>query len=162
MMNNLKTVGNSMSIQQNLIQEQHKDVEQMRDQLLYSKLNPKDASTSLKNITLLRAYHQLSRIIRYTEMMDKIEEKLYESIENRLDSIDVNNSSSWMTLIAMQERLMDNMLQSQKLLQPVIDLSEYTIIDEDNSSSTSLSLDASKREKLRTSAREVLLQLNAG
>lgn len=161
-MNNLKTVENSMSIQQNLIQEQHKDVEQMRDQLLYSKLNPKDVSTSLKNITLLRAYHQLSRIIRYTEMMDKIEEKLYESIENRLDSIDVNNSSSWMTLITMQERLMDNMLQSQKLLQPVIDLSEYTIVDEDNSSTTSLSLDASRREKLRTSAREVLLQLNAG
>ncbi len=162
MMNNLKTVGNSMSIQQNLIQEQHKDVEQMRDQLLYSKLNPKDASTSLKNITLLRAYHQLSRIIRYTEMMDKIEEKLYESIENRLDTIDVASSSAWITLITIQERLMKNMIESQKMLQPMIDLSEYTVIDDSADSTSSLSIDASRREKLRTSAREVLLQLNAG
>lgn len=161
-MNNLKTVGNSMSIQQNLIQEQHKDVEQMRDQLLYSKLNPKDASTSLKNITLLRAYHQLSRIIRYTEMMDKIEEKLYESIENRLDTIDVASSSAWITLITIQERLMKNMIESQKMLQPMIDLSEYTVIDDSADSTSSLSIDASRREKLRTSAREVLLQLNAG
>ena len=143
--------------------KQKQDVAKMRTSLLACDLDPKLATTSLKSIAVLRVYHQVSRIIQYTELMDKLEAKLYQAIDHQIDNMDIDRPTTWMTLLNIQERLQKNMIESQKLLQPFMDLTEFTCVENDNNApTTTISLDANKREKLRTSARAVLQELNVG
>lgn len=117
-----ETVGNAeIHIPDALYSRQREDVAKMRASLLACSDDPVTSTKALQNITVLRVYHQVSRIIRYLEMMDKIEDKLYQSLDYKLDTLDVENPTSWMTLITIQEKLQANMLASHKLLQPYID-----------------------------------------
>lgn len=165
-MNNLKTVEDSVTSTDPLYLKQKEDVAKMRTSLLACDLDPSLTTTSMKTIAVLRVYHQMSRIIKYTEMMDKIENKLYEAIDNTLDSMDTSRASSWMTLLKIQEQLQHNMIESQKILQPFLDLTEFMKENAapkvDNSPTQTISLDANKREKLRSCARQVLSELNVG
>ena len=96
-----------------LYDRQKQDVAKMRASLLsFDGNDPMSARMALQNITIMRVYHQISRIIRYTEMMDKIEDKLYESIECSLDAMDSANPSTWLALLGVQEKLQKAMIES--------------------------------------------------
>ena len=143
------------------------DVDEMRNSLLaIDRRDPNSTRKAFQNITVLRVYHQMSRIIRYTNLMDKLEDKLYQSIESQIDSLSPDDFDSWRILLNIQSKLQENMIQSHKLLEPYLNLDSLNTIeiqsaDETQESYTVLSQDS--REKLRNSAQQVLeaLQIDA-
>lgn len=161
-----KTVSAGMDME--LYTEQTRYVEQMRDNLLsFNKSDPNSAVKAIQNITILRVYHQLSRIIRYTELMDKLEDKMYESIDSSLDSMQPEDASTWVRLAALQEKLQKSMIESHKLLEPYLNLEALSVVESQHAdespdqSFTSIILDQQSREKLRSSAQEVLAALQS-
>ena len=165
-----ETVGNAESairITDPLYSKQREDVAKMRTSLLACSDDPVTSTKALQNITVLRVYHQISRIIRYLEMMDKIEEKLYESLDYRLDNMDVENPTAWMMLLNVQERLQKNMIDSHKLLQPYLNVEEFSLQSlmptattaSSIESGTSAVLPKASRDKLRQSAQQILSEL---
>ena len=159
-MRDVKTVDNPpISITDPLIAKQQEDVAKMRTSLLCCNGDPYSISQTIQKLTAMRVYHQVTRIVKYLDTMDRIEEKLYESIDYRLDTIDVTNSMSWATLLRLQEQLQSNMLQSQKLLEPYLNnknyfIDEVQVVQEVPDGASILS--KSSRDKLRTSAQQVL------
>ena len=145
---------------------QSTEVAQMRATLLsFNKNDPDSAKKALQYITVQRVYHQMSRIIRYTEVLDKIEDKMYESIETDLDNMDSSDPATWKTLLALQSKLQEAMIESHKLLEPYLKMETLTTIelpkDDPNDTFTAMILDQQSREKLRTSAQEVLAAISA-
>lgn len=146
-----------------LLKKQSEDVATMRASLLScnGQSDVTSTRTALQNITAMRVYHQISRIIRYTDLMDKIEEKLYESIENSLDAMDSANPSTWLTLLQIQEKLQKSMIESHKLLQPYMDLETLNTVVQPpvivpEASFSTLVLDQDSRDKVRSSAQAAL------
>ena len=119
------------------------------------------ARNALNNITALRIYHQVSRIIRYTEIMDKLEEKLYESVEYQIANADVSDMSNMFVLLKMQQSLQQSMIESQKLLQPYLDIAEMlpTVEVSESEESSVHILPKSSRDKLRIAAQSVLADI---
>ena len=151
-----------------LYKKQKEGVAKMRASLLACSDNGSMTMLSaIQNITAMRIYHQLTRIIRYTELMDKLEAKLYESIDNTLDNMNSNDPSTWMMLLKAQEQLQKTMIESHKLLQPYMDVQEFTVVELANSSSSNetvqkIALSPEDRDRLRNKAQSVLQELNGG
>lgn len=165
-MDNFKTVDDySISKIDELYKKQKEDVSRMRASLLSCSVdNPSSMVTSIQNITVMRIYHQLNRIIRYTELMDKLENKLYESIDCTMDNLDSGNATTWMTLLEIQDRLQKSMIESHKLLQPYMDVRTFnmdTIPSNEDNSQMKL-INAQDRENIRNNASKVIRELNAG
>lgn len=164
-MDDLKTVEGSLDP---IYQQQKEGVSKMRTSLLACTSNPSLAKTAINQVTVLRIYHQIARIIKYLEMMDKLEEKMYEAIDHTIDNANTNSPSGWMMLMGIQERLQKTMIESHKLLQPYMELKDLNIMDlmeaqqNDESSPTKIILDAESRDKLRNNAQAVLLELGEG
>lgn len=165
-MDDSKTVSSDML--SDLYINQTKDVANMRSSLLsFNKKDPNSAKQALQNITVLRVYHQLSRIIRYTETMDKIEDKMYESINATLDDMDEYDPKTWSILLNLQSKLQQSMIESHKLLEPYLNMEALSVVEmqpneEDPSKTfTAMILDQTSREKVRTSAQEVLAAITA-
>lgn len=128
----LKTVGDSeteASIEtpetfvDPILKEQKEQAEQMRSALLTCKKNDiTSAKVALQNIAVLQVYHQVARIIRYTELMDRIEDKLYDSIDMNLAQMDECDPSTMMMLLKVQAQLQESMVLSQKLLEPYMNI----------------------------------------
>lgn len=152
-----------------LYAKQKEDVARMRAALLScssTNLSSSTAKMALKNITAMRIYHQIARIIKYLELMDKLEDKLYKSLENTIDKMDDDSITTWTLLLKAQESLQKQMIESHKLLQPYLDLQSLDIIDmipdsdnETNNVAASL-ISADSREKLRNAANLVLNSIN--
>lgn len=150
-----------------LINKKQEDVAEMQASLLACSDNPEDIGRTVRKVTVLRVIHQVSRIVTYLDMMDRIEEKLYESIDNALDSIDTSDPVSWNILLNIQSRLQNNMIESHKLLEPylsektlnLLDISEYTEEIKDNNI---ISFPQESRDKLRENAQRVLEILESG
>ena len=166
-MGDIKTFDNpSKPITDPIIARQREDVSRMRSALLSSNADSRLASTAIKQVTVLQVYHQLTRIIRYTELCDKLEEKLYASIENTIETMDETSMMTWRTLLTIQERLQKLIIESNKVFAPVLDMNAYieSVGNSDDNvvPTNTIGLDAVKREKLRNSAQQVLLELNVG
>ena len=163
-----KTVEGTVERMDPLIAKQREDVARMRTSLLACDANPQLATTALKNVTVLQVYHQISRIIRYTELCDKLESKLYESMDSMIDRLDTDSNLTINALLNAQERLQKLMIDSNKMLAPFLDMTSYiesVRVDdasEDTAPKATIALDATRREKLRNSAKQVLLELNVG
>ena len=163
-----KTVEGTVGTVDPLIAKQREDVARMRTSLLACDANPQLATTALKNVTVLQVYHQISRIIRYTELCDKLEAKLYETMDNMIDKLDTDSNLTLSMLFNTQERLQKLMIESNKMLAPFLDMAAYiesVRVDDSSEESgpkTTIALDATRREKLRNSAKQVLLELNVG
>lgn len=162
-----ETVGNvDIRIPDVLYSRQREDVAKMRASLLACSDDSVTSTRALQNITVLRVYHQVSRIIRYLEMMDKIEDKLYETLNYRLDNMDVESPTAWMTLITIQEKLQRNLIESHKLLQPYLNVEEFSLqslmpaTTSVVESGAAAILPKDSRDKLRQSAQQVLAALN--
>ena len=106
-----------------LLKEQKAQAEQMRSALLSCKKNDiTSAKIALQNIAVLQVYHQVSRIIRYTEMMDRLEDKLYDSIDMNLAEMDECDPNTMLVLLKVQSQLQESMVLSQKLLEPYMNI----------------------------------------
>ena len=168
MMNNINTFNVDSNIDP-LYAKQREDVAKMRASLLAcNEEDPLITKSAIRNITILRIYHQLTRIIRYTELMDKLENKLYNSIDCVLSNYADNDVESIVMLTKLQTELQKNMIESSKLLAPYMDLINTDFIELVNQQSTvssnptSSTLNANERERIRNSAQAVLIELNAG
>ena len=161
-----KTVTSEAEILDPLYMKQQQDVAEMRASLLaFNSGDPGSARLAIQKITAMRFYHQLSRIIRYTDMMDRIEAKLYESIDRSLDRMNSDSPSTWMSLLQIQERLQKCTIESQKLLQPYLDIESLSFVEvpqaaEDVSFGAML-MEQESRDRLRSSAQAVLAAIQA-
>lgn len=145
---------------------QEEDIRRMRSSLLLAS-GAKDASeatNSLRNIAILRVYHQIARVIKFLEYMDKIEEKMYRSIDASLDSLP-DDVESMTVLLKIQNALLTNMTMSQKLLEPYMGMidsaTQYvqsisTVSDADTTSV----IPKQSRDKIRLTAQTLLGDLD--
>ena len=147
-----------------LLKEQQAQVNQMRATLLScNKSDPASAKIAVQNITVMRIYHQISRIIRFTDMMDRLEDKLYSSIEANLAQMDEFDPNTMLMLTKIQAELQDTMIESQKLLQPYLDMdiTAFAPIQEatpaDSFAATIISKES--RNNIRNGAQAVLTEL---
>ncbi len=156
-----KTVTSEAEVLDPLYMKQQQDVAEMRASLLsFNSGDPSSARLAVQKITAMRFYHQISRIIRYTDMMDKIEAKLYESIDRSLERMNSDSPSTWMSLLQIQERLQKCMIESQKLLQPYIDMESLSFVEVPQSANDTsfgaMILEQESRDRLRTGAQSLL------
>lgn len=145
-------------------------IERMKMAMLSASLDdPLSAATAIQQITIMRVYHQVSRIIQYLDLMDKLESKLYESIEIELDCLDiVSDSASTFSaitrLLAIQEKLQKSIIESNKLLAPYLDMEQYSAFNaievSTPVSANILDVDESKRTLLRENAEAILSELS--
>ena len=161
-MDEAKTVSSGMV---DIYARQCEDVASMRTSLLaFDRTDPLAAKKAIQNITVLRVYHQISRIIRYTEVMDKLEDKMYNSIDHTLDEMDEYDENTWVRLVQLQERLQRSMIASHELLQHYLDFETLSVVDvhqnvAPEASFGSVVADQSSREKIRDSALQVIAEL---
>lgn len=159
-----KTVTSTTSL--DLFSEQAKDVENMRRSLLsFDKTDANAARKAIQNITLLRVYHQLERIVRYTEMIDKLEDRIYQSIDMKLANSDPDDEELYYSLIPIQERLQKMMIESHKLLEPYLEMEQLAALEvpqeaDPANSFTSMLLEQESREKVRTGVQQLMSIIN--
>lgn len=140
-----------------LTAQQQSDVSAMRSALLNcDRGDATSVSFALQTIFSMRVFHQLSRLIKYTEHMDKIEQKMYESMDRFMDNLDETDTSGWLVLMNAQEQLQRIMMNSQKLLEPYANVSLYIPEQPVEDSFGSGLLDQKERKKLRESAQLIL------
>lgn len=163
-MDEVKTVDSG---QEMIYVKQCEDVAKMRASLLaFDQNDPLGTKKALQNITIMRVYHQIARIIRFTEMMDKIEDKMYQAIDATIDDMDVYDEMTWVKLANLQEKLQRSMIESHKLLEPYLNFDELTVlqpqpIDDPQQSFAAMIYDQKSRDKLRTGAQQVLAAIQA-
>lgn len=150
----------------NLYRKQKENISKMRTALLsFSDENGVSTRQAVQGITAMRIYHQLIRIVRYLELMDKLEFKLYESIEHSIDISNVQDAATWAGLLTIQEKLQKSMIESHKLLQPYLDIQEFTVMDLTNpintSSTPTILMNSEDRDELRSKAQLILDQLES-
>lgn len=137
--------------------QQQADVSAMRSALLNcDRSNAASVSFAMQSIFSMRIFHQLSRLIKFTEYMDKIEQKTYESMDRFMNSLDETDTTSWTVLINAQAQLQRIMMDSQKLLEPYSDISLYIPERPVEESFGNSLLDQNERKKLRESAQLIL------
>lgn len=168
-MKDLKTVEENQNLQIHdpNLNFQKEAVERMRTSLLSCTIdsNSKTATAALQQIAIMRIYHQVSRVIKYLDLMDKLESKLYESIEASMDTMATANPSTWAMLLRIQSQLQYNMVQSQKLLEPYMNMDTFHVPDfsADNEyiDADAKLIPQESREKLRNTAQAILTELNS-
>lgn len=169
MVDDAETVGSEEAFWSNALFKKQKDqTRSMRSELLScNESDPFSVKTTMQKILVMRIYHQITRIIRYTEEMDKIEQKLYEAIDVALDQMDAmylneNNASALSSLMHMQQKIQQSMIDSQKLLDPYLNMDTLSYIEipaEEVKSSDVINghiLDQESRQKLRQGAQAAL------
>lgn len=106
-----------------LTAKQKSHTDEMRSALLTCNFGDITSTKSaLQYITLRRILHQVERIIKYTELMDRLEDKLYATIDQNLAEMDEFDPNTMMLLLKVQSQLQESMIESQKLLQPYLDM----------------------------------------
>lgn len=144
-------------------------IDRMKASLLAASLDdPLSAATAIQQVTVMRIYHQVSRIVQYIDIMDKLEAKLYKSIEIQLDSLDYSDDYAFGTitkLLAIQEKLQKSVIESNKLLAPYLDMEQYpafAAIDAPTPVSAKiLEVPATQRNLLRENASAILNELSS-
>ena len=165
-----ETVGSEEAFWSNaLFEKQKQQTEQMRSALLScNETDTFSVQSTMRKILALRVYHQITRIIRYTEEMDKIEQKLYQVIDVTLENMDYvneNTQSCLTTLMHMQQKLQQSMIDSQKLLDPYLNMDTLSYVEvpaetvEDNNVVAGRVLDQDSRQRLREGAQAALTVL---
>ena len=117
------TVVQADSLVDPLLVEQQAQATQMRAALLTCRSSDiTSAKVALQNIAVLQIYHQVGRIIRFTEKMDLLEDKLYDCIDMSVSGMDSADPATLMMLLKVQGDLYKTMVLSQELLKPYMDI----------------------------------------
>lgn len=170
-----ETVGSEDAFWSNaLFKKQQQQTQNMRASLLTcDESDPFSVKSTMQKILVMRIYHQITRLIRYTEEMDKIEQKLYEVIDVTLDNMDYmtineNTQACLTTLMHMQSKIQQSMIDSQKLLDPYLNMDTLSYIEipsSDNSSTDNVIageiLDSDSRKRLREGAQAALTAIQS-
>lgn len=143
--------------------------ERMQTALLAASMdNPGSVAAAMRQVTLLRAHHQVLRIVKFLQLMDEVEEKMYESIELDMATMDLTESSTWSTLLALQTKLQQNIIESNKLLAPYLEMDKYPLFQEIaeeglviEADAEVIDISADKRNQLRETATLVLEDLQS-
>ena len=148
-----------------LLKEQTEQVSQMRDALLLCRKNDiSSAKVALQNIAVLQVYHQVARIIRHIEVMDRLEDKLYASIDANLAQMDEFDPATMLMLVKVQGDLQKTILLSQDMLKPYMDIDLESIappmkdIGDDGSFGTAI-ISQESRNNIRNGAQALLTEL---
>ena len=168
--NVLKTVGaepedsNISLFVDPLTAKQKTHTDEMRSALLSCNFGDiTSTKAAMQYITLRRVLHQVERIIKYTEMMDRLEDKLYASIDANLAQMDEFDPTTMTLLAKMQETLQENMIASQKLLQPYLDMdiSAYMPAQTEDTQDSFMAniIPQSSRNAIRNGAQALLTEL---
>lgn len=157
-------VDSDFSLVNPLLKEQVAQAAQMRDALLTCKKNDiTSAKVALQNIAVLQVYHQVARIIRYIEVMDRLEDKLYSSIDANLAQMDDFDPATMMMLVKVQSDLQKSMVLSQDMLKPYMDIDLSSIappVDvSDETSFGAAILPKESRNAIRNGAQALLTEL---
>lgn len=146
-----------------LLKEQKNQVDQMRSTLLsFNKTDANSASRAIKSITVLRIYHQIARIIKFTEVMDILEDKLCDSIITNVGQMESEDPATMMMLLKVQSQLQETMIQSQLLLKPYMDMDIEAIAPPQEMEETSFGvaiISQESRNNIRTGAQALLTEL---
>ena len=151
-----------------LYKKQKEDVAKMRTSLLACSGDLTLAKNSIQNSAVLQIFHQVSRVIRYLDMMDKLEDKMYQAIEYTIDKARVDSTSTWVMLASIQEKLQKSMIESNKLLEPYLEMGNLRLFelvqpDADTSLTGNAALLSNEaRDRTRLHAQEVLMALQQG
>jgi hypothetical protein len=161
--NTLSEENTDLSSADPLLKEQKLQVDQMRSTLLsFNKADPNSAKRAMQNITVLRIYHQVTRIIKFTEMMDLLEDKLYTSMIENMTEMDTSDPMTMMSLLKVQEQLQNTMIQSQLLIKPYLDMDIESIAPPPELEETSFGaaiISQESRNNIRTGAQALLTEL---
>ena len=147
-----------------LLTEQVEQAAQMRDALLICrKSDIHTAKGALQNIAVLQVYHQVARIIRHIEVMDRLEDKLYASIDANLSQMDEFDPATMMMLVKVQGDLQKTMLLSQEMLKPYMDIDIESLapmkdVTEESSFGAAI-LPKESRNAIRNGAQALLTEL---
>ena len=158
------TSGLDDSLVNPLLREQTEQAAQMRDALLTCRKNDvTSAKVALQNIAVIQVYHQVARIIRYTEIMDRLEDKLYASIDANLSSMDDFDPNTMILLTKIQSDLCKSMVLSQDMLKPYMDIDLDSIapprdVNDDTAFSTAI-IPKESRNAIRNGAQALLTEL---
>jgi len=141
-------------------------IDRMKISLLSASLDdPLSAVTAMKQVTLLRAYHQVMRIVQYLDLMDKLESTLYRSIDSELADLDSGGFGNITKLLAIQEKLQKSIIESNKLLTAYLDIDQYPAFSSVKAATpvaaNVIDLDTSDRHMLRENAGAILSELRA-
>lgn len=146
-----------------LLKEQKNQIDQMRSILLsFDHRDMNSAKRAMQNITVLRIYHQVARMIKFTEMMDILEDKLYESMIANIGQMDSYDPATLLLLSKVQSQLQETMVQSQQLLKPYFDLDISTIAPPPEIEETSFGvsiISKESRNNIRNGAQALLTEL---
>lgn len=169
-----ETVGSEEDFWSNtLFKKQQQQTRNMRESLIScDETDPYSVKNTMQKILVMRIYHQITRIIRYTQEMDKIENKLYETIDAALDNMDPgyiseNTAACLSTLMTMQQKLQQSMIDSQKLLDPYLNMDTLSYIElpaeqvNANDPIHGQVLDQMSRQKLREGAQAALTAIRS-
>lgn len=166
--NEPKTVGgvsddSALSLIDPLTKSQMERVDSMRSTMLsFDPRNFVEAKYAMQNVTVLRIYHQVARIIKFINMMDQLEDKIYDSITMNIGSMDSCDPMTMMTLLKVQSQLQETMIQSQLLLKPYLDLDIEAIAPprevEENSFGVAI-IPQESRNNIRSGAQALLTEL---
>jgi hypothetical protein len=165
----VETVSGQVSVENNqkdpLTAMQKESTSRMRSALLsLSVENATSVKTTIQQVTVLRIYHQLVRIVKYLDLMDKLEDRLYASIDLQLQSMDVFDSATMQQLLIVQTQLQKSMIESHKLLQPYLEIENLSIgelMPDTTSEATTSIIPEVSRDKLRIAAQTVLKELES-
>lgn len=153
----------NLSLSDPLLKEQKNQVDQMRSALLsFNHNDMNSAKRAMQNITVLRIYHQVARIIKFTEMMDLLEDKIYESMIANMSEMDSYDPMTLVTLLKVQSQLQETMVQSQQLIKPYLDMNIDEIAPVPEPEDTSFGaaiISQESRNNIRNGAQALLTEL---
>ena len=147
-----------------LLKEQTEQAALMRDALLTCRTGSiTTAKGALQNIAVLQIYHQVARIIRFIEVMDRLEDKLYASIDANLAQMDDFDPATMLMLVKVQSDLQKSMVVSQEMLKPYMDIDLASIapppeVADENSFGAAI-LPKESRNAIRNGAQALLTEL---
>jgi hypothetical protein len=168
-MNNPETVAiDSVSAPKldSLYAQQQQDIKNMRSALLdCNRTDAKSVKSAMRNILVMRLYHQMARIIRFTEEMDQVEDRMYHELHLKLKDPSLEGSEALILLLTIQERMQKLMVESQKLLDPYMNLDLLNMVDvdaqaEEDDSYGAKILSQESRQNIRSNAQQIMNLLN--
>ena len=152
-----------LSLSDPLLKEQNAQIAQMRSTYVsFNKGDPNSAQKALQNITVLRVYHQIARIIKFTEVMDALEDKLYDSMLLNISEMDSADPATMMMLLKVQADLQETMIQSQQLIKPYLDMDILAMAPQSEMEDTPFGvsiISQESRNNIRTGAQALLTEL---
>lgn len=147
-----------------LLFEQKEQANLMRQSLLTCRTGTiSNAKVALQNIAVLQIYHQVARIIRFIETMDRLEDKIYDSIDMNIGGMDSADPATMLMLVKVQGDLYKTMAMSQDLLKPYMDIDIESIAPPrditEESSFGAIMLPKESRNAIRNGAQALLTEL---